>query len=92
MEMIWRQKDTVRKRIEVESLTFSPDGRTLIVGFNDSVIASLGYSDSSVDAVLGYEDETQLRSSKVGKQQPQEFPSDYGEYGMVVSPYLRSQS
>jgi len=29
----------VRGEIEVESLAFSPDGQTLIVGFNDSVIA-----------------------------------------------------
>ena len=28
-----------RPKVKVESLTFNPDGRTLIVGFNDSVIA-----------------------------------------------------
>ena len=29
----------VREKVEVESLAFSPDGQTLIVGFSDSVIA-----------------------------------------------------
>ena len=47
-----------RDEIKVDSLAFSPNGQTLIVGFQDSVIAIWDRGESSVDAILDYENET----------------------------------
>ena len=59
-------------RYRSDSLTFSPDGRTPNCWIQRLRYRCLGCGESRVDAILGLQRRDQMRSSKVGKQQPQD--------------------